>query len=212
MQIEKLKEKIFNKVSNLEEWLNSLNDQLSSDRDQALETVDKNKIKLGELLIEIKYELSGIKNVSIEKKDEINTEMNKLKQLLDYSIQEPKDDVRSHRIAIVTSIEKIKKMLYNVLHDENTLLKEFEKITDKLKNNFNTLRIHILDKIHKRYIFAELEMKKDKIRSNLIKYKEDIDGKKELDRETIETFEKEVSNQLEEIRKDVNKLFHDMYF
>ncbi len=212
MELEKIKEKIFDKVNNIEEWLNSLNDQLSLDKDQALEILDKNKIKLGELLIEIKYELSSRKSISIEKKDAINEEMNKLKQLLDHAIQEPKDDVRSHRIAIVSSIEKIKSMLDKELDAENRLLKVFVKRTDKLKNNFNTLKIHILDKIHKRYIFAELEMKKEKIRSNLVKYKQDIDDKKKLNEESIETFEKEVTRQLNEIRESVNKLFHDMYF
>lgn len=212
MEIEKLKEKIFDKVNNLEDWLNSLNNQLSSDKVQALDILDKNKIKLGEILIEIKYELSDIKTISVEEKDEINEEMNKLKQLLDYSLQEPKDDVRSHRIAIVTSIDKLKKLLDNILDNESKLLNEFDKVTAKLKNNFSTLRLHILDKIHKRYIFAELEMKKEKIHSNLLKYKQDIEDKNKLSEDSIENFEKEVSNQLQEIKNDVNKLFHDMYF
>lgn len=212
MEIEKLKEKIFDKVNNLEDWLNSLNNQLSSDKVQALDILDKNKIKLGEILIEIKYELSDIKTISIEEKDEINEEMNKLKQLLDYSLQEPKDDVRSHRIAIVTSIDKLKKLLDNILDSESKLLNEFDKVTAKLKSNFSTLRLHILDKIHKRYIFAELEMKKEKIHSNLLKYKKDIEDKNKLSEDSIENFEKEVSNQLQEIKNDVNKLFHDMYF
>lgn len=212
MNLDKIKDEIFSKIDNLEEWLNSLNEQVSSDKDEALDRLDKNKIKLGELLIEIKYELSLIKRIPIEKKDEINEEMNKLKQLLDYSIQEPKDDVRSHRIAIISSIDQIKKMLQDVMSSESRLLKDFENISDKLKNNFNTLKIHILDNIHKRYIFAELEEKKEKIRTNLIQYKQDIDNKKKLSKESIESFEKEVTDQLDEIKESVNKLFHDMYF
>lgn len=212
IKINELKQNIFEQIENLEGWLLTIEDQLDSDKEQSIEKLDKTKIKLSEILIEMKYELSEVRGMSNVKKDEINEELNRLKVLLDYRYEEDEEDFNKHRNEIVESVNSIIRMLKDELGDGNSILGKFTKNTNILKGDLNILKVQLMDENKKARLYDMLYEKKDEIKDTLDRYKNELNDQEDLSNEAMANYREEVSGELNRIRDSVNRLFHEIYF
>lgn len=212
IKINEVKQNIFEQIENLEGWLLTIEDQLDSDKHDSIEKLDKTKIKLSEILIEMKYELSEVKGISNVKKDEINEALNILKILLDYRYEEDEEDFNKHRNEIVESVNSIIQMLKHQLGDDSPILNKFTKNTNILKGDLNILKLQLMDENKKARLYDMLHEKKDEIKDTLDRYKNDLNEQEEISNASMANYKEEVLGELNRIRDSVNSLFHDIYF
>lgn len=212
IKLNEVKENIYEQIENLEGWLLTIEDQLDSDKEHSIDKLDKTKIKLSEILIEMKYEMSEEKGISNVKKDEVNEGLNRLKVLLDFRFEEHEEDFNKHRNAIVESVNGIIGILKNELGDDNELLNRFKKNTNILKSDLNILKVQLMDDNKKARLYDMLYEKKDEIKNTLDRYKKELNDQDKINRDSVAKFEEEVSTELDGIRDSINKLFHEIYF
>jgi len=208
-RLRELKASINKKLDALEHQALALEAQLTQTKDQALQRLEQRKHQLQEILKQVQAEMQKSKGVAGQAKTEVQAKLEHLQVQLALGKAEARDSFEEQRTKILKALTEFESIadqkLKGAAFESGRLWEDLVGRASGLEAEFEALKSRFESEKVKQQ--AVLETRKEELLAKLHRYKDELKEKRGLVQAKADTFEHDLREGLDQIKKAFGKLF-----
>ena len=208
-RIKELRASIDKKLDALEHQALALEAQLTQTKDQALQRLEQRKQQLQEVLKQVRAELQKSKDVVEQAKTEVHSKLEHLQVQLALGKADARDSFEEQRTKILKALREFESIadqkLKGAVFDSGRLWEALVGRASGLEAEFEALKSRFESEKVKQQ--AALESKKQELLTRLQTFKTQLKEKRQVAQAKADTFEHDLREALDQIKKAFGRLF-----
>jgi multidrug efflux pump subunit AcrA (membrane-fusion protein) len=207
-KIKEIRSKIDTKLDQWEDIALAFEANLDATRDEALNRVEAQKKKLGDVLAQIKNKVDQSAELAQESKNKIQGDLEHLQVQLALGKADARGAYEDQKQKITNAIMRFEDQLESELEEwDETLNNKWVQAQSTLEAELEAAEIQF--KLEKAQKAAEFNQKKQDITDNIHSFLDIVEEKRRTSADKLATFEGEFSAGIKQVKQAVHKLFSD---